>query len=112
MLAAKRASSGRCPKSTSMPVPQIKKSATNGPCSVSTSARPSTGRAPSPRRTGVEHEIGVLRAAVISVLRKALAQAEDRAHEAPAPGIIELGEVPQEARERDPAIGLDQLRRC
>ena len=49
------------------------------------------------------------RAAIVGRLRKAFAHFEDGAHEAPAPGIVEIAEMPQEAAEGQPAIGLDHL---
>ncbi len=63
-----------------------------------------------PRRAGMEDEIAMGGAAIIGRLREALAQAEDAGHEAPAPGIVEIGEMLHEAAEGDPAIGLDDLR--
>ena len=60
-------------------------------------------------RTLVQCEIGMTRAAVVSRLREALAHFEDLSHEAPAPGIVEIAEMAQEAPECQPAIRLDQL---
>ncbi len=61
------------------------------------------------RRALVQGEGGMARATVPGRLREALAHRQDAAHEAPAPRVVEVGEVAQEAREGEPAIGLDDL---
>ncbi len=93
----------------SMPVPQMTKSAVMVPRGVCNSTPPSVCLRALDRRAFVQREIGVTRAAVISRLRKAFAHLEDLAHEAPAPGIVEIAEMAQEAAKGQPAIGLDHL---
>ena len=61
------------------------------------------------RRAFVEMEIGEPRAAVVGRLRESLPQLENGAHETPAPGIVQIAEMPQEATKGQPSIGLDQL---
>ena len=105
-------SSGRGERSMSMPVAadhEIRDDRAPARCS-SRCARPSIARALENRRRRDAARNSRAGAAVIGRLREALAQRQDRAHEAPAPGIVEIAEMAQEAAEGQPAIGLDDLR--
>src|ERR1700754_2090385 len=63
------------------------------------------------RRAFVQMERRMPGAAIVGRLRKSLPQFKNGAHEAPAPGIVELGEMPEEAAEGQPTIRLHQLDR-
>src|SRR5579871_1249971 len=60
-------------------------------------------------RALVEMEVGKSRAAVIRRLRKSLPQFENRAHETPAPSVVEIAEMTKKAAKRQPPVGLDDL---
>ena len=61
------------------------------------------------RRALMKMKIGVTPAAIVGRLRKSFPHLEDGAHETPAPGILEIAEMTQEAAKGQPDIGLDQL---
>ena len=47
--------------------------------------------------------------AIVGRLRKTFPHLQNGAHEAPAPGIVQIAKMPKEAAEGQPAIGLDHL---
>ena len=60
-----------------------------------------------PRAADMHGEIRKGENPAVGILREAFPQAEDVGHEAPAPFIRHLVQVPEEAGEGQPAIGLD-----
>src|ERR1044071_2204951 len=47
--------------------------------------------------------------AIVGRLRKAFSHLENGAHEAPAPGIIQIAKMPKKAAEGEPAVGQEYL---
>src|SRR5829696_4455267 len=54
-------------------------------------------------------KIRVAGAAIVGRLRKTFPHLENGAHEAPAPGIIQIAKMPKEAAEGEPTVGLHHL---
>src|ERR1700729_3666957 len=57
----------------------------------------------------MQMEIGKSSATVVSRLRKPFPQLQNGAHEPPAPFVVEIAKVPQEAAKGQPSIWLDHL---